>query len=1045
MSIVDLSIKRPIMIGMGLIACVIFGALAYFGMPQGLFPDLAIPYVTVQTVYAGASPSVIETQITKKVEDQISSISGLDSIISYSIDNASIVMAEFKYGTDENVALLDVKDKVEAISGEMPIDADKPIISKVNMSSTSPVMSIVLEGDLSPTALHTFATTTVSDGIAQIAGVGSVEVSGGVEREIHVDIDRSTVYERSIPVTQVAGILAAANVALPGGNLNFENRDIPIQLKGEYESLDDIKNLDIPTSTGIFKLRQLASIEDSTTTARERTILLDRAKGTRNENAVLIKVIKNPTANTVQLVDDVMKKIPRIEAMSGGHVRMKVVKEDATYVRDSVRDTLSTVYLGVIFTGLVLLLFLHDLRSTIIIALSMPFSIISTFLVMKAFGLSLNMISLLGLSSSTGTLVANSVVVLENIFRHKQMGKPRIEAASSGTTEVLVAVFASTLTNIVVFVPLASINSLMGSVLREFSLTIVIATVFSIIVSFTLTPMLASRLLPEGESRQGKIGNFIEGVFARWSRAYSIALAWMLKTRRRSVLVVAGTVVAFALSIGLARLAKFELMPITDGGKVQIAVELQQGNDLERTAALVKAAEEKVLAFEEVEIIQTDLGSLGSLDSDVSVAQMNVFLKPKAKRSRSNKTIANEMTKELSRVPGATFRVTPLSEISMGSTGSAIDLYLKGIDTDTLQGIADRVKAIMERTPGVTNVALSSKPGKVELVFRPDRKQISEDGITVQTVAFTLRTSVDGYVSTAYKESGNEYDVRVKLTGTDLSSIEDVRNIPIATPAGTYPLSRYADVSFENGTNKILRTDKNRAIEITCDLLPGYSAGNMQNVILSSVKKEIEMPNGYSFGLAGTSEMMNDTMKDLAFAFLVAIILTFMVLAATLESMTQPLFILATIPLSLIGVIASALLTGATMNFISIVGIIMLVGIVVNNAILMLDYYNQLHRGGMGMTEALVKACPEKLKAILMSNIAIIMGQLSMALGIGASGAEMRQPLGIITIGGIVSSTIMTLFLIPALEYTVSKTKHKRAAKKNRANAIAAEPPKEIF
>jgi HAE1 family hydrophobic/amphiphilic exporter-1 len=1003
-----------------LLAFVVFGVLAYFGLPVSLAPEIKLPYVTIQTVYAGASPDVIETQISKRIEDQVTSIANIEAVTSYSLDSVSVVLIEFKYGTDENLDLQEVKDKVEVIISDLPSDAERPAISKVNISTMSPVMSIVLEGDMEPTELYTFGDTVVADRLAQVSGVGSVELSGGQKREIRVELERSTVFERSVPVQQVAGLLAAANVELPGGNIQVQGQDVPVRLKGEFKNLDEVRDLDVPTGTGIFKLHQLAEVKDATTEVRERTILMDKKAGTRNENALLLKVIKNPSANTIDVVNGVNERISALEAESGGKVKLKVIKEDATFVRDSVNDTLSNIYQGILFTGLVLLIFLHDLRSTLIIALAMPFSIIATFLVMKTMGISLNILSLMGLSSSTGTLVANSVVVLENIFRYKELGHSRIESASRGTKEVLVAVFASTMTNVAVFVPLANMSGMMGAMLSNFAYTIVIATLFSILVSFTLTPLMASRLLPESAKPEGRLSIGLEKIFKSWDRAYGRTLKVILKNKRNCALVTAAVVAIFALSLALFPSLKMELMPTTDGGKIQVAVELPQGTDLNKTAKVLETIEKRISQYDEVESMLTTLGSLGSMNQDVSVAQMDVFLVPRGKRSESNSQLALDMTQELSDIPGATIRVSPLSEMSSGQTSAAIDLYLKGPDNAVLQDLSEKVKTRMSGVPGIVNAATSSKAGKLELSFEPDRKRLSEDGLTVQAIAVALRASVDGLVLTRYKEGGEEYDIRVMIKDSDLLDIESLKNVPIVSAAGTNPLSRYAKVSFADGYNKIMRTDKVRTVELTANLMPGYSQSGVLAAVMKATK-DVGLPAGYSIQQAGMSEQYGKTIRELATVFVIAVLLTYMLMAAILESFTQPIIILATVPLTIIGVVAFCLPLGVTLNFIALLGIIMLVGIVVNNAILMLDYYNQLRREGKGAREAMIEACPTKLKAILMSNIAIVLGMLPMALGMGASGAEMRQPMGIVIIGGIVSSTVFTLYLIPALELLVTR------------------------
>lgn len=1028
MHIVDLSLKRPVLMITIIAALVIFGIFAFVTIPVSLFPDIKVPYVTIQTVYPGASPQVIESQISKRIEDQVTSISDLSAVTSYSMDSVSFVIVEFKYGKDENIALQEVKDKVEVLIPDLPDAAERPAISKVDVAAAMPIMNIVLEGDMDATELYTYGSKKASIGLAQVSGVGDVQISGGQEREIHVELSRSTVFARAVPLTRIAGILSAANVELPGGNMTVDGRDLPVRLKGEFTDLNSIRDLDITTDSGIFKLRQLANVRDGSSRVRERTVILDKAAGTRNDNVLLLKVVKNPTANTIDVVEGIMKKIKSLEAESGGRVSFKIVKEDATYVRDTVNDTLSNIYLGIFFTGIVLLIFLHDLRSTLIVALAMPFSIIATFLVMKVMGISLNMLSLMGLSSATGMLVANSVVVLENIFRYKEMGHSRVESASKGTKEVLTAVFASTLTNIAVFLPLANMSGVMGPMLANFAYTIVISTIFSIFVSFTLVPLMASRILPQKVKKDGRLGRALESFFKKWENGYAATLKFILKSRRRSFLVIATIVVVFVVSMASFSRVKIEIMATTDGGKVSVSVELPQGSDLDATAAMIEKIENRISDYPEVEILLTSLGTLGNLNQDMSIAQMEVFLKPKAERSESNSVIAARIMRDLADIPGVTIRVAPISEISM-EQGGAIDLYLSGEDNDVLLSLAEEVKAQVIKVPGIMNPFVSSKAGKIEVVFEPDRKRIAADGLSVQTIAVSLRAAVDGLVTTTYKEGGEEYDVRVTIKDSALLDLEDLKNIPIVTSSGVRSLSHYANIRFENGYSKIMRIDKLRTVEITADLLPGYSQGAVLGEVMKSVG-EVKLPSGYSIRMAGTSEGLGDTIRDLITVFVIAVLLTYMLLSAVLESFVQPLLILGTVPLSLIGIVTGCLLTGTVINFVAMLGIIMLVGIVVNNAILILDYYNQLRREGKNTHDALVEACPTKFKPILMSNIAIVLSMLPMALGLGTSGAEMRQPLGIVIIGGIISSTMMTLWVIPSLELLLNRRNLKPATVK---------------
>jgi HAE1 family hydrophobic/amphiphilic exporter-1 len=1024
--IVDLSIKRPITILMGSLALALFGLLAYFSLPMSLMPDISVPVVSVQVVYPGASPLTIETQLTKRIEDAVFSIGELDYINSYSIDNASVINIFFKDAKDENLALQEVKDRIDAIAAEFPDSAEKPVISKVAVTTGTPVMNIILEGNMLDTELYAYAQSTVRDQFSQVPGVGSVEISGGVKREILVELYRPPVaaaFERYLPVEQIAALLARANMELPAGNISvadavsIDGRDIPVRFKGEFDFLESVENFDVPTPAGVFKLRQLADVWDTHGAIRERTIFLDKTSGTRNEGALLLQIMKNPSANTISVVDGVMKRIPHIERDSG--IRLNVVREDASFIRDSVNDTLGNLIMGVVFTALVLLVFLHDWRSTLIISLSMPFSIISTFLVMQALHVSVNVLSLTGLSCAVGTLVANSVVVLENIFRHKEQGFSRVAAASTGTKGVIIAVIASTATNVAVFVPLGGIQGVMGQIFGDFAYTIVISTIFSIIVSFTLTPMLAARLLPAGQKKEGAFSKKLDAIFETLERLYESSIAFFVKRRLRSVIFVIAVFILFVASIYCFSFIKIEQVAKSDGGKIQVDVELPQGSGLEQTAGLLEKIERNLAAYNEVETILTNLGTAGKRERDLNIARMEITLVPKAKRRQSNSEIAAAMVRTLSGIPGAEIRISAPSELVIAQ-GAPIDIYIRGTDSAVLQRIGGNLREKIEALPGIMYTTINSKAGKPELVFVPNRKQISQDGLSVQQVAITLRAAIDGLVATTYREGGEEYDIRIKLAEETLRDIEDIRNIPVISNVGIFPLSRYADVHFENGYNMIMRVNKARTVEITAELLPGYVQGEVLSQVMAFTE-EIDLPPGYSFGQAGLSDSMGESVISMGIAFITAILLVYMLLAAILENVLQPLFILSTIPLSLIGVTAGCLLTNTTLSQIAMIGIIMLVGIVVNNAILLLDNYNQLKREGMGVREALIKSCPTKLKPILMSNIAIVLGILPMALGIGTSLSELRQPMGVVVASGIISSTVMTLWLIPCLEFTLAR------------------------
>ncbi len=1015
MSIVDLSIKRPVLITMVLVVFVLFGVLAYFNLPLSLIPDVKLPISTIQVVYPGAGPQVIEGQITNKIEDEMSTISQVDTITSYSIEGASIVTVQFRLGKDENLAKEEVKEKVDGILDKLPSGARRPVITKMDVTTMFPAMNILVEGDIDPTTLHTLADKTVKARLAQIEGIGRVDLGGGREREVRVDLGRTDVFDRSVPLLQIAGLLQAANVEIPGGSFKEDGQDLSVRLKGQFQSVDDIRDLDVPTRSGIVKLRQIADVRDSYKEVRERVMFFDKDAGVRSSDAVLLKIIKNPSANTVAICDKVRAALPGIEKDLGGQVHLRVVSEDATFVRDSVMDTFLNVLLSVGLTALVLLFFLHDLRSTLIVVIAMPFSIIATFWIMRVLGLSFNILSLMGLATATGILVSDSVIVLENIFRHKSLGAGKIESASKGSREVMVAVVAATLTHVAVFIPMANMAGIMGRTMGDFAYTIVAATLFSLLMSFTLTPMMASRILPEKVKEPGRLGRLLERMFASWERGYGRAVKVIVASKPRSAIVVAVTLALFAGSLALAPALKFEFMPASDGGKVQLLVELPLGSGIGETGRVLGEIESRLKGHKEVSRILTDLGYQTDLDKDVNLAKMDVLLVAKTKRSLSNKAIAARFTEELSDIPGATIRVTPVSEISFGGMNSVINFSLQGKDNNVLQELTPRITEAMEQTPGLVNIDAGMRPGKPELTFEPDRKRISEDGLTVQEVALSLRAAVDGMVLSTYKEGGDEYDIRVALKNDGLRSIDDLKNIPVVGARGAFPLSHYAQLSLTSGSNRITHSDKVASVTFSADLLPGYSQSDTQSALDAKIAA-LHLPTGYIIKSAGIAKVYQETVRDLIQVFVLAIVLVLMILAGTLENFRQPVVILSTVPLALIGVILAVVLTGTTINVLAMLAVVMLIGLAVTNAILILEYSNQLRAEGKAIGEALVLACSAKLKPILMSNIAIVLSLMPMAAGLGASGAEMRQPMGIVTIGGVLMSTLLTLLLIPALE-----------------------------
>lgn len=1020
MFLAKISINRPVLTTVGLLVFLIFGLLAYFKLNLNLQPDVEIPYVTISTVYPGAGPKEIETLITKRIEEVVSTVSQVERIESYSLDGLSIIIIEFNLKKNVDVASQEVKDKIDPIINDLPEDSKKPIVQKVDLKSF-PVVDVVLSGNLDSRELYQIADKTLKDRFSQIQGVAKVQITGGQEREIRVVMDNRVVYENTISLPQMTQILKAHNMDIPGGYFQIGDQEYTVRLNGEFKDVDAIKELEVPTAYGPKKIRQFADVIDAGKDIRQRATFFNVKDNVKDDKVIRLGIVKSSDGNIVEVADAIKGSLSEIQSILPEGCKLEIVNDASTFVKSSFSDTMSNIYLGVLFTAIILFFFLHDWRSTIIVAMSMPTSIISTFLLLQVFGLTLNMMTLMGLSVSVGVLVANSIVVIENIFRYKKLGKTIKQAAYIGTSEVTVAVLASTLTNLVVFLPIANMSSMVGLWLRELALAAVFATIFSLIMSFTLTPMLASLILSK-EHKTGKFATWFNNFEAKQTALYKNMLNFVLKSKKISAAVVAFTILTFIIVIMVfgPRLG-FEFIPQTDDGKINIQVELPEGYNLEATSKTINEIENRLKSYKEVTHVLTNLGKLSDLDIGTNMASMDVQLVDAKDREYGLQDMITRFVKKLSDIPNAKIKVDVGQH--MGGQEAPIQFFLMGQDLDELERLKDQVWAKVHDIPGLINLDQSSRAGKPEITVYPKREKLTETGLTITDLALTLRASVEGMQSAKYRESGDEYDITVTLDDNSVDTPEKIGNITVASPKGSFRMVQLADVNFTTGYTKILHRDKYTSIMFTGAAAQGYPLGNVTNEIDRRVK-EINLPSGYYIRWGGNVKMMNDMFVDMAFAFLLAVLLTYMLLSAILESFWQPVLIMFTVLLGLIGVILALFITNTPFSITSLMAIIMLIGIVVNNAILILDYTNQLRREqGMLPKDALIEACPTKLKPQIMSSIAIILGMLPLALGIGDAGKEIRMPLGVVAIGGLIVSTILTLFVIPALYYLTSKAK----------------------
>lgn len=1021
MFLAKLSIDRPVMVTMVILVFVVFGALAYFGMPLNLMPDVELPFISIQTIYPGAGPREVETLVTNKLEEAAATVPQIDFIQSYSMENVSIIMVAFELDKDINVASAEMKDKVEAILRDMPDGIERPTVQKFNFSSF-PFMDLVLTGDMDDRELYELADGKLRERLSQIKGVAQVNVSGGAEREIDIRLSDRVVFQNNISMPQLAQIMAAQNLDMPAGNFSQGSQDYSVRLKGEFGSVEDIANLDIPTQFGSMKLGNLAEVNDASKKITQRAIYFNAATQTTEDKVVRISITKSADGNVVNIAKDVRSALPELKKTLPATAQLNIIRDDSDFTKATVADTLMTLWLGILLTGVILFVFLHDLRSTLIVALSMPISIISTFIFLQAAGFTLNLLTLTGFSTAVGILVTNSVVVIENIFRHKDMGLKRKDAAYKGTAEITVAVLASTLTNIVVFLPIASMTSMVGGFLKEFALTVTFATVFSLISSFTITPMLASLIIPEGK-HDSRFGLKFDAMFERFSNGYQKFMAIILRSKRSSFGIVIISILLLAGSLFMVPSLGFELMPPMNQGNVSVMVELPAGYNLEETAKVVQIINDRAQKYPEVEHIISTIGSSGMINTGTNLASADIRLSEGKGRKRGTLEMVNLLIQEFSDIPNAQITVSEQSNMGMG--GSGVSFYLQGQDQEILEELKFGVMEEISDIPGLINVDSSSRPGTSEITLTPKRERMAEIGATVYDLALALRSSVEGIVSTSYREAGNQYDIRLSLAETDIDHPDKIMNLSVVIMGQSYLLSQLVDMEFAPGVSQLTHIDRFKSIEITGNAAKGYSTGNINAAITEKLDK-LALPSGYQIAWGQNAKMLNETVADMAKTFLLAVLLTYMLLAAILESFTQPLIILATVPLAIIGVILALYITGVGINLFSMLAVIMLVGIVVNNAILILDYVNVKRKEGMCSHDALLEAGKLKLKPIIMSTLSIVIGMLPMALGIGSAGREFRMSMGIASIGGLIVSTLLTLIVIPAFYYLSTRSQIKK-------------------
>lgn len=1002
MILTNISLKRPVFATVTILALIVMGLFSYMSLNVDEYPDVEFPYVSVQVSYPGASPEQVESKITQKVEEAVSSVSGAKHINSTAREGISTTTIEFTLETSPAAAAQDVRDKIGRLRGTLPQDADEPIIMRFDPAE-SPIASVVVTGNMSLREMTTMVNDVIKRRLEGIEGVGAINVQGGLDREIQIDLDSNKIAAYGLTVNEILDSLRSENIELPGGKLTDGNREITMRTAGSLLTTDQFLNLPVTrrNNAQLF-IGNIASVNDTTKDASS----ISKYNG---KQAIGIDIMKQSGTNTVKVSDQIKKELATLQKDLPAGTELSMVRDNSKNIRDSVQDVLFNLVLGGLLAVAIVFLFLGNWRSTLISAIAIPASIISTFFIMKLLNFTLNTMSLLALSLAVGLLIDDAIVVIENIVRHMEMGKDKQSAASEGTAEIGLAVTATTLTLVAVFVPVGMMNGIVGQFFKQFGLTVAFSVLVSLLIAFTLTPMLSAKYLRHShQSSDSRISRWFarwNQTFDGWTQRYGNLLRLAL-SHRGKVLAVAG--VLFVASLALTPFLGSNFVPAADNGEFTVTAEVDPGMSVKMVSELTDELVAVISAAPEVNTTY----AVSTVDN------INILVKmpPKNERKRKDTVIMEEVRQKLSAVPGVKASVTA----SAGLTGGKpVSLIVRGESFDTLADIAEQAQRIIERTPGAVDVSSSYKPGKPDAQIQIKRDRASDLGISTGAVADTLRTMFNGAVVSQFKEGDDAYDVRVRLSATDRTSLTDLNKIYLsgkykdtAGQSVMVPLSEVTQTVYSTSPSEIKRYDREKQITLSSNL-KDVSLGAFNKTLTAELNK-IQLPNGYSFVSTGQSERMNDTFINMGLALLMAVLFIFFVLAAQFESYMEPFAIMLALPLAIIGAILGLLVMRSDLSMMSLIGIIMLMGLVTKNAILLIDFAKQRRAEGIDRDEALVEAAIIRMRPIIMTTAAMIFGMLPLALGVGP-GAESRAPMAHAIIGGLITSTALTLVVVPVV------------------------------
>lgn len=1011
MTLTELSIKRPAAMAMFFLAVAIMGLLLYQTLPVDLLPSMNWPWVSIITTWPGAGPKEVETMVSKPIEDAVVSLNKLKHIRSYNRENVSVVVLEFDMSADGDVVLQETQRVVNAVRAQLPDDAKEPQLLKSDLAAL-PILRLAVSSTLPGPELFTLIDQKVRPRLEQIDGVGQVTISGAEEREIQIALDPGRLKTHGLSMDDVNRILMAENLDVPAGKIYGTSQDFTVRVAGKYATVEEIGRTRIPLSMGgAIYLRDVAQIADTIKADRTLTRLAQTP-------ALGIQIVKQAQANSVKTSERVRAELDRLEKQYGGLIKIEVGQDITIFNKNSIAEVQRNILEALITVALVLLVFLHSMRNSLIVLIAIPISLISTAITMAIFNASVNLMTMMALGLVIGVLVDDSIVVLENIHQWLKKGADPKSAAIQGRNEIGLAAVSITLVDVVTFLPVAFIGGLVGNIFREFALAFVTAVLMSLLVSFTVTPLLASRLNNaenvHGEKWMRGFARRFDDWFESLKRSYRRLLMWALNHRAVVILLTTGLMVASVALIPLGFIGA-DFIPATDRGEFTVFTKMPLGTTLSASNEVVTSVENYVLQTPDVVQVLTTVGEQEGemgITNDPRLGSIQVRLKPKKERAENSRDIQNRIVEYTKAIPGLETTISEIGIFGMANS-SPLQYEFRGQDLDSVQVAVQYAKERLRKVPGTRDIQTSYELGSPELQIIVDRERAAQSYLTPGEVALALRNAINGAEITRFRTGEVEVDIRSILSPRYRSNPSLLRDVEIKNHAGqAVKLGDVARIERTSGPSSITRKDRERLITLSSNVV-GRSLGEVQKDF-EKLLEGYQPPQGVTYFAFGDVENMQTMMSDMIKAILLSILFVYMILVTLYESYIHPFVVMFSVPVALIGAFVGLAVSGNSLSMFSMIGILILMGLVTKNGILLVDVTNQLREQGKSQRDALLEAGPMRLRPILMTTMTMVVGLLPLALALG-EGSEMRSGMGIVIIGGLISSLLLTLVLVPVM------------------------------